>query len=93
MDWQTEVKLLGMKKTRRDAMKQLLNQAQEKCRKLEISGTQSAMICEKLNIAKLTADITRLNDEIFVLAQKLGIDPETGEIMGDAGRDYAAPTC
>ena len=92
MDWQTEVKLLGMKKTRRDAMKQLLNQAQEKCQKLEISGTQSAMIREKLNIAKLTADITRLNDEIFVLAQKLGIDPETGEII-DAGRDYAAPTC
>ena len=92
MDWQTEVKLLGMKKTRRDAMKQLLNQAQERCRKLEISGTQSAMIREKLNIAKLTADITRLNDEIFVLAQKLGIDPETGEIMGDAGRDYAEPS-
>ena len=78
MDWQTEVKLLGMKKTRRDAMKQLLDAAAGRLKAAQDAGDKTGAFREELYINRMTVDITKLNDEIFSLGQKLGIDPEGG---------------
>ena len=91
MDWHTEVKLLGMKKTRLEAMKKLLDDAVDRRKAISANGDPRAATREDLNINRLTADVNRLNDEIFAMAQELGIDPETGEIHGYADRDCAAP--
>ena len=88
MDWHTDVKLLGMKKTRRDAMGRLLDVSLEKCRELEHTGNHSALFREKLIISCLTTEITKLNGEIFAMEKKLGINP--GEIAEVINREYAA---
>ena len=93
MYWHTEVKLLGMKKARLEAMKKLLDDAVDRRKAISANEDPRAATREDLNINRLTADVNRLNDEIFAMAQKLGIDPETGELSGDADRDYAAPLC
>ena len=93
MDWQTEVKLLGMKKTRLEAIKKLLDDAVERRKMISANENPTAAIREDLNINRLTAEVNRLNDEIFAMAQELGINPETGELSGDADRDCAAPLC
>ena len=82
MDWQTEVKLLGMKKTRLEAMKKLRDAAVERRRAISAKDNPTAAIAEDLNINRLTAEINRLNDEIFAMGQKLGINPEMGETLG-----------
>ena len=93
MDWHTDVKLLGMKKTRLEAIKKLLDDAVERRKAISANENPKAAIREDLNINRLAAEVNRLNDEIFVMAQELGIDPETGEIYGYADRDCAAPLC
>ena len=91
MDWHTEVKLMGMKKARLEAMKKLLDDAVDRRKAISANGDPRAATREDLNINRLTAELNRLNDEIFAMAQKLGIDPETGELSEDADGGYAAP--
>ena len=93
MDWHTDIKPLGMKKTRLEAIKKLLDDAVERRKMISANENQTAAIREDLNINRLTAEVNRLNDEIFAMAQELGIAPETGEIYGDTDRDYATPLC
>ena len=90
MDWNADIRLLGMKKKRRDAMKQMLDQAAERCARMENGGNPRFLIREKLNINHLTVEIARLNDEIFAMGQRIGVNPETGEIYVNAGREYVA---
>ena len=90
MDWHTDIKLLGMKKTRLEAMKELLDGAVERRKMISANENPTAAIREDLNINRLTAEMNRLNDEIFAMAQKLGIDPETGELI-DADRNMLQP--
>lgn len=90
MDWHTDVKLLGMKKTRLAAMKKLLDQAGGRMKAARDAGDKVAAFREELYINRMTVEITRLNDEVFAMAQKLGIDAVTGEILGDADRERAA---
>lgn len=89
MDWHTDVKLLGMKKTRLEAMRKLMDQAVERRRAAAAAENKSAEFREELYINRLTVEITKLNDEIFAMGQKIGINPETGEIFGDVDREYA----
>lgn len=90
MDWNADVRLLGMKKTRLQAMKTMLDQAAARRRAAADAGDKTAEFREELYINRLTVNITRLNDEIFVMGQKLGINPETGEII-DADRNVLQP--
>ena len=79
MDWDSEVRLLGMKKQRLQAMRALRRKNEEKIRAAE---NEREALYARLELVRLTGQITRLNDEIFSMAQRLGIDPETGEIPG-----------
>ena len=92
MDWHTDVKLLGMKKTRLEAMKKLVDMAGGRLKDARDAGDKVAAFKEELYINRMTVEITKLNDEVFAMGQKIGIDPETGEFI-DTGRDYAATTC
>ena len=91
MDWHTDVMLLGMKKTQLEAMKKLLDLAGGRLKAARDAGDKVAAFKEELYINRMTVEITKLNDEVFAMGQKIGINPETGEI--DTGRDYAATTC
>ena len=93
MDWDADVKLLGMKKTRLEAIKKLLDDAVERRKAISAKEDSRAATREDLNINRLTAEVNRLNDEIFEMAQELGIDPETGELLGDTGMEFAALPC
>lgn len=90
MDWHADVRLLGMKKTRLEAMKKLLDQAAQRKRNAAADENKTAEFREELYINRLTTAITALNDEIFTMSQELGIDPKTGEIFGGADRECAA---
>ena len=74
MDWNTDVRLLGMKKTRLAAMKAMLDQAAQRKRNASAAGDKTAEFREELYINRLTVKITTLNDEIFTMSRNLGID-------------------
>ena len=91
MDWHTDVKLLGMKKTRLEAMKKLLDLAGGRLKAARDAGDKVAAFKEELYINRMTVEITKLNDEVFAMGQKIGINPETGEISGDISQGMLQP--
>ena len=78
MDWHTDVKLLGMKKTRLEAMKKLVDMAGERLKAARDAGVKTGAFKEELYINRMTVEITKLNDEVFAMGKKIGIDPKGG---------------
>lgn len=79
MTWD-EVKDLSRKKARREAMKRMLSASINRRKAAQEAGDERMVMHERIQEAQLTTFITRINDEIFELGKKLGVDPDTGEV-------------
>lgn len=70
---------LARKKMRKQAMETMLAKSINRMREAKEAGDTGIERREKINIATVAAFITRINDEIFVIEQRLGMAEEEQE--------------
>lgn len=64
MEWD-DIKELGRKKARREAMKRMLADSINRRKAAQEAGDERMVMHERIQEAQLTTFITRINDEIF----------------------------
>lgn len=74
--YEEDMRALDHLKERRKELRQRLADSCNRRKAAKERGDEKAITRERTNAALLTTYITRLNDEIFSMEKKLGVDPE-----------------
>lgn len=70
---------LAHKKTRKQAMETMLAKSINRMREAKEAGDVGVERRERINITTISAFITRINDEIFAIEQRIGMAEEERE--------------